>query len=230
MEFKTKSIIHSLPILLNKSIDKINKDDLVVIETLDIKGISEKKEPMPYYLEELHKFSNLKKIVFEHIYFSENDLDALNGLENLINIKFYKCYIENISILENKYTDLIFEECKFNSANHFMKFTNLVSLSIINPITDIEFCTEELSELTNLSVLKLWNVNIKDYYFLKKLTSLKTLIVNNFNLVNLNYNTNIKKIYLDTQSYNNQRYLLSLYPEKIIKNVDSLNLIIAPYE
>jgi len=145
----------------------------------------------------LKLFNNINNLTIRNGYISNNDFKNIISLNNLVNISFENCELENADLivaLDISSLELI--NCRIKSYNFISIIDNLEELTIINGNVSIERINR-IKKLTylqlsysyinddvefnnkNISELYIDNTKIIDLSFIKNLNKLKRLSIDN---------------------------------------------------
>ena len=145
----------------------------------------------------LKLFNNINNLTIRNGYISNNDFKNIISLNNLVNISFENCELENAGLivaLDISSLELI--NCRIKSYNFISIIDNLEELTIINGNVSIERINR-IKKLTylqlsysyinddvefnnkNISELYIDNTKIIDLSFIKNLNKLKRLSIDN---------------------------------------------------
>ena len=171
------------------------------------------------FLEELSKLKNLKTITLRNGYIFNDNYNIFLNLNNLSEFIFENCEFENADLIASlKLKSLSLINCKIESYSFVNVLENLNELSIVNGILEIE----KLNMLKCLKYLQISYSNIIDNKLLN-IDTLEELYIDNTNISNfvfVNNLSNLKKISIDEEQYNNNK---EIFRNKKKKNILVLN-------
>lgn len=167
------------------------------------------------FLEELSKLKNLKTITLRNGYIFNDNYNIFLNLNNLSEFIFENCEFENADLIASlKLKSLSLINCKIESYSFVNVLENLNELSIVNGILEIE----KLNMLKCLKYLQISYSNIIDNKLLN-IDTLEELYIDNTNISNfvfVNNLSNLKKISIDEEQYNNNKEIFRNLMEKNI--------------
>ena len=167
------------------------------------------------FLEELSKLKNLKTITLRNGYIFNDNYNIFLNLNNLSEFIFENCEFENADLIASlKLKSLSLINCKIESYSFVNVLENLNELSIVNGILEIE----KLNMLKCLKYLQISYSNIIDNKLLN-IDTLEELYIDNTNISNfvfVNNLSNLKKISIDEDQYNNNKEIFRNLMEKNI--------------
>ena len=169
-----------------KELDQINE---VVIDYVNDEGIIN--------LNELNKFQNLKSITIRNGFIENDDYKIFLSMKKLFKLTFDKCEFENADLIGSinlKVLELI--ACKINDYSFIRLLNNLEELTIlngnvemnsINRLKKLKFLRLSYSyiienaelDIPDIKILYIDNTNIKKLEFIKKLSNLEKIIIDN---------------------------------------------------
>lgn len=167
------------------------------------------------FLEELSKLKNLKTITLRNGYIFNDNYNIFLNLNNLSEFIFENCEFENADLIASlKLKSLSLINCKIESYSFVNVLENLNELSIVNGVLEIE----KLNMLKCLKYLQISYSNIIDNKLLN-IDTLEELYIDNTNISNfvfVNNLSNLKKISIDEEQYNNNKEIFRNLMEKNI--------------
>lgn len=167
------------------------------------------------FLEELSKFKNLKTITLRNGYIFNDNYNIFLNLNNLSEFVFENCEFENANLIASlKLKSLSLINCRIESYSFVNILENLDELSIINGIIEIE----KLNMLNHLEYLQISYSNIIDNKVLN-INTLEELYIDNTNISNFDFFnnlSNLKRISIDENQYNNNKELFNSLMKKNI--------------
>ena len=171
------------------------------------------------FLEELSKLKNLKTITLRNGYIFNDNYNIFLNLNNLREFVFENCEFENADFITSlKLKSLSLINCKIETYSFVSVLEDLDELSIINGIIEIE----KLNMLNHLKYLQISYSNIINNTELN-INTLEELYIDNTNISNfdfLNNLSNLKRISIDENQYNNNK---ELFHNLMKKNILVLN-------
>lgn len=194
---ETEYLKDILSLKLNKSFDKISKDDLKKIDSLELNQLDIVENPVSFCFKDLYAFDNLREIILNNMCIDDEAIAVLRSGTKLKSITFNNCKIGNLNFL----LDLpSLEKLSFNQTPikdyDVIKNLELKNLSLVGyKLKDLSFIpAENIKKLslinlqiadrclpTNLSGLEELNVSdtvIDNLSIIKKINSLRLLVVN----------------------------------------------------
>lgn len=171
------------------------------------------------FLEELAKLKNIKMITLRNGYIFNDNYNIFLNLNHLSEFVFENCEFENADLIASlKLKSLSLINCKIESYSFVYVLENLFELSIINGIIEME----KLNMLNHLKYLQISYSNITDSTQLN-INALEDLYLDNTNITDftfLNDLSNLKRISIDENQYNNNK---ELFNNLMKKNILVLN-------
>lgn len=171
------------------------------------------------FLEELSKLKNLKTITLRNGYIFNDNYNIFLNLNNLREFVFENCEFENADFITSlKLKSLSLINCKIETYSFVSVLEDLDELSIINGIIEIE----KLNMLNHLKYLQISYSNIINNTELN-INTLEELYIDNTNISTfdfLNNLSNLKRISIDENQYNNNK---ELFHNLMKKNILVLN-------
>ena len=175
IEIKNKELEMLLQVMLNKNIKRIKQNDLDKIEDITLNAKDVLGKLISYDLEDLKLFNNLKTCTIRNYEISNENIDALNNVNDINELKIYNCsFKEKIDLKLNVQT-VQFIACKN------LKLGNLISKSSIENIF-ILHCLDY--DISNIETKKPINIYFDEVNISNKICEelLKSKIINiNFN-------------------------------------------------
>lgn len=175
IEIKNKELEMLLQVMLNKDIKRIKQNDLDKIEDITLNAKDVLGKLISYDLEDLKLFNNLKTCTIRNYEISNENIDALNNVNDINELKIYNCsFKEKIDLKLNVQT-VQFIACKN------LKLGNLISKSSIENIF-ILHCLDY--DISNIETKKPINIYFDEVNISNKICEelLKSKIINiNFN-------------------------------------------------
>lgn len=209
---KNDNLANYIMFKLDKTENGFTEEELDKITEIVI-DYSNETDSSFVFLEELLKLNNLKFITLRNGYIFNDNYKIFIKLHNLDEFVFERCEFENADLIASlNLRSLSLINCKIENYSFVNLFKNLVELSIVNGIVEIE----KLNMLNQLKYLQLSYSNIVDSIELK-ISSLEELHIDNTNISSFNFLhnlTNIKKISIDENQYNKHKELFN----NLIKN------------
>ena len=165
------------------------------------------------FLEELIKLKNLKSITLRNGYIYNDNYNIFLTLDGLTDFVFDNCEFENADLIATlKLESLSLINCKINDYTFINVIENLKELTIING----EIGIEKINKLNELIYLQVSYSNLISDDDLN-LKELKELYIDNTNIDNFNFLnslSNLKRISIDENQYNNNKDMF----DNLIKN------------
>ena len=168
------------------------------------------------FLSELLKLPKLQSLTIRNAYIYDDNFSIFYKLKDLVNLTFENCTFQDADLIAHiNLVELALYNCPLDSYSFVSLITSLKKLTIVkgkasfkllNVLTNLEYLQLTGSEIFHLDEYKLFNIkylyidhtNIKDLSFVKNISSLKSLSIdeeqyrNNKDLVNELINRNIE--------------------------------------
>lgn len=209
-----KNIANYIMFKLDKTTNSFSTDELCQITELVI-DYNNENESNFVFLNELLKLTELKKLTLRHGYIYNSDYNVLLRLTNLSSLTFDNCELENANLIASlNLKSLSLINCQIRDYSFINILKDLEELTIINGNIEVS----KINTLQNLNYLQLSYSTILDNVSLT-IESLKELYIDNTNIMNLDFLTNLKNLHrlsIDKNKYNKNRYILSTLNKDIL--------------
>lgn len=197
---------------LDKLENSFTEQELNQIKEIVI-DYKEETEDSYISLEELLKFKKLESLTLRNGYIYNDNYEILLALVCLNSLTFENCEFENADLISSlKLKSLSLINCKIESYLFISLLNNLNELTIIKGKVEIS----KINLLKDLKYLQLSYSRILDNTALT-LNNLEELYLDNTNITDfsfLNNLTNLQKISIDENQYNNNK----VFFDKLVKN------------
>lgn len=198
---------------------------LSILEELDFSDISEIRELVlsntdiagnatPIFFEDLKYLENLEKLTIKKATISLEDYDYILKLNNLKDLRFYDCSIEDLVNLN---------ELKLNTLYLVNSYTNnLDVISSVYTLKKVALINHNLSSLSfleglNIEELHLINCTIDDYSEFNHLRTIKYLFINDSTIDDLSFLVeyeHLEHLSIDQKQYDNNLKIIELLNTK----------------
>lgn len=218
IKIENKNLAKYIMFKLDKLENEFTEEELNQITEIVI-NYDEEEDSSFAFLKELLKLQNIKKITIRNGYIYNDNYNIFLKLNNLVEITFENCEFENADLIASiKLISLSLINCKINTYSFIILLDKLEQLTIVNGNIEIE----KINTLNNLNYLQVSYSNILDNSEIN-IRGLKELYIDNTNISNFNFLkqlTNLNRLSIDESQYNNNK---DLFNELMQNNVLILN-------
>lgn len=221
INLRTKALENYVMFCLGKTDNDYTTKELKNIKSLSLNPIDINSNYKKVYLEDLEYFPNIKYLTISNMYLDIASFAYVLRLQNLISIVFVNCSFQDLSILSN------FKLIHIGFINSEIENIGMINrIKSLKEITLIGYKDIDLSYFLNLNLtfIELTNSTIKDNSILKDFDSLITLNINNTNIMNLNFVTNLKKLKnlcISNTQYQANKNIIDKIKDKVVVRIDN---------
>ncbi len=181
VNLKSTDLINNIRNRLFLSDEKdITEEDIFKIKSLSLHRIGYGLKENYFDPNELKLFKNLENCDFSGINITDEIIDSLGSLENLINLEFDHCNIRTNKKLKNKIEkiNILYSNLGLIDILESKKYLRFLLFQEIPETVDLK----KLEAYTNLEKIQISNSNIINASILKKLKELKLLVLDGSSL------------------------------------------------
>ena len=213
IEIKSRSLNNYLTYKLDKLEEIYTEEELATVDELVI----DSDENLDITV--LKYFKNLKELEIRNLMISNDTLDIKLSLNNLKDLKFQLCDIENVDRLKGlNLKGLHLDCCEMEDFSFVYEMINLESLTLTGEVN------LEINKLNNLINLKYLNIShticTNDVLNIKKL---EELYIDNSNINDISFAlnlNNLKVLSLSKEQYENKKELINELKSRNIEILD----------
>ena len=213
IEIKSRSLNNYLTYKLDKLEEIYTEEELATVDELVI----DSDENLDITV--LKYFKNLKELEIRNLMISNDTLDIILSLNNLKDLKFQLCDIENVDRLKGlNLKGLHLDCCEMEDFSFVYEMINLESLTLTGEVNI------EINKLNNLINLKYLNIShticTNDVLNIEKL---EELYIDNSNINDISFAlnlNNLKVLSLSKEQYENKKELINELKSRNIEILD----------